>query len=345
MVYRIDLGGKTAYSFFKSYCSKATVSNPILIAADVAIGLPSESNLVWEEAKDFPTWLSLTDSRIEDNWRDEIIADNLEDRNNQRPFTKVSKGTKSQIAQKRLCDKITKGESVFCIDSGAKQVGRASLQFWFEVLCPLRKDFHEKIAIWPFESMEGKAIVIAECYPVASQNNLQLPSGIKRNPPKVVKEILKLRKKSNDIQIAEATWFHAVSSEDEYDMFTTSLAIANPKDIAELFWYPKKEEVKTKEGWMLGLKMDEEMEKPKQETKKAPDNDKSQSAAKGYAKGNVNRNSQESLGTNGNYGNKGPKVGVICRREKDGEKCNHEHETNTQDFFQVKCPKCQPTRR
>lgn len=345
MIYRVDLGDKKAYSFFEKHCKKASETNRILIVADVVIGLPSESDLVWNVASDLPTWLSQTALRIEQNWRDEIIANSIDVRDSQRPFTKVTKGNKSQIAQKRLCDKITNGESVFCIDSGAKQVGRASLQFWFEVLCPLRERFPEAIAIWPFESIDEKAIVVAECYPVASQDYLRLEKGIKRNPPKVVKEVLKLRKENTDIMISEATWFHAVSSEDEYDMFTTSLALARQTDLRDLFWFPRTDEVKTKEGWMIGLKKDEVPPKDKREKRKALINNKSKPTQKSYDKGKVNRNDQESLGLSGNSGSKGPKVKVTCRRKKNDKECGYQYETNTQDFFQIKCPKCQPKNR
>lgn len=342
---RIGLNGDTAFAFFKAQFTTASPENRILIAADVAIGLPSKPELPWGEAKSFAQWLHETQRRIgESNWRDELIADDLSHQSFDQPFVKVKKGTKSQIGYKRLCDTITNGESVYCIDSGTKQVGRASLQFWFEVLMPLREAFPGKVGIWPFEPLDDKPIVIAECYPTASQLDLKLERNIKRNAPKVVEAILALRKSSPEIKVAESTWFHAVSSEDEFDTFTTAFAFAHRNDLSDLMWYPTGDEfsqIATREGWMLGLR---NTAKPqvipisKERVRTArPSTPK-------VAVGEKNRNDQENAGPSGTMGPKGPMVAMVCRRMTGSPLCGHKYETNPQDVFQKRCPVCQKKR-
>ena len=342
---RFDLKGDSALTIFTEHCKSASMENRILIAADVVIGLPAQPETPWCSHNSFPNWLEATYERIgKRDWRDVLIANDLSQSSAQQPFVKVKKGTKDKIAHKRLCDKITNGESVYCIDSGAQQVGRASLQFWFEVLMPFRKNYPDQVAIWPFESIEEKAIVVAECYPTANQADLDLPKKIKRNAPKVVDAILSLRDQKEAITIDERTWFHAVSSEDEYDTFTTAYSFAKRNDVSALLHCPTEKElsfVRTHEGWMLGLRhptnpaSGENIEGVQERsTKKKP-------AKLTNGVGQRNRNEQENLGPSGHRGPKGPMVSMICRRMNQGVECGKKYETNPQDVFQKKCPKCQ----
>jgi hypothetical protein len=313
-----------------------------LIAADVVLGLPGEPTFLWGNCKSFPEWLDTTKTRIgKSNWRNEVIADSLADQSSARPFVKVEAKTKKQIAFKRLCDEVAGGESVYCIDSGAKQVGRASLQFWFEVLMPLKLAFSDQVAIWPFESDEDKSIVVAECYPTASQKDLNLPAGIKRNAPKVVEAVLGLRRSNSGIQISDSTWFHAVSSEDEYDTFTTAYAFAKRGDVADLMWFPNGPEfdfVRTHEGWMLGLR---ETAKPEKAARKSSSSRRGTGRSTKIGVGQRNRNEQENLGPVSSGENKGRRISMKCRKMNGTTECGHQYETNPQDVFQKKCPVCQ----
>lgn len=257
---------------------------------------------------------------------------------------KVRQGTKSKIGYKRLCDTITNGESVYCIDSGAKQVGRASLQFWFEVLMPLRESFPGKVGIWPFEPLDKMPIVIAECYPTASQLDLKLERNIKRNAPKVVEAILALRDNSPEIKVAESTWFHAVSSEDEFDTFTTAFAFAHRNDLSDLMWYPTGDEfsqIATHEGWMLGLRNTTKLQVSSNGKIRVRS---ARPSALKVAVGVTNRHRQQNMGLSGNKGPKGPLVAMSCQRLIDGAVCGHRYETNPQDVFHKRCPVCQKGR-
>ena len=344
---RLELMGKSALSEFIDQCETASLRDPILIAADVVIGLPSSCELPWTHHDTFLSWLENTYVQIGiKDWRDLLIAENLSERTCHRPFVKVKKDTKKQISSKRLCDEITNGESVYCIDSGSKQVGRASLQFWFEVLMPLRLRYPNQLAVWPFEPIDDKPIVVAECYPTASQIELNLPIGIKRNASKVVDAILGLRAKNKNIAVDEKTWFHAVSSEDEFDTFTTAYSFASREDLASLMNAPDPNEncvVRTHEGWMLGLNPTTKTERTV--NLKSNSSDTCVFIAKTHGTGERNRNEQESLGRSGNRGPKGPLISMVCRRINDGAVCGETYETNAQDVFQIKCPKCQSKKR
>ncbi len=342
-VSRIQLNGQSAFSYFKMQCNTVSHTNRILIAADVVIGLPAQPEPPWGGSNTFPEWLEATQARIgQSEWREELIANGLEEKSADRPFVKVKKGLKKLIAYKRLCDTVTSGESVYCIDSGPKQVGRASLQFWFEVLMPLKREFQDLVAIWPFESFKDKPIVVAECYPTASQANLELPRNIKRNAPKVVDAILSLKsRRENYIDVSESTWLHAVSSEDEFDTFTTAFEFANRGEIEDLMWHPVGDEfefIERREGWMLGLR---DITKSRRKAAKAAISRKAKSTTQKVGQGQRNRNDQENRGRSGNNGPKGPMVSMICRRVIDGVECANAYETNPQDVFHKKCPRCQ----
>lgn len=249
---------------FQKACEQADGSKGrVLIAADVVIGLPREPRDVWRQDKTFPKWLERQGELLghdPQDWRDRLIAEDLSSRSKDRPFTKVKKGTKAQIAFKRDCDQRTNAESVYCIDSGAKQVGRASLQFWFEVLLPLRVRYPDRVAIWPFEEVGEAAVVVAECYPALCQQQLGLPKNIKTTPSKVVEAVASLRERlAAEWLISDRTWLHGVSSEDEYDMLTTAcwLALSNePADLLALPANARIPEIDTIEGWMMGLSDD-----------------------------------------------------------------------------------------
>ena len=76
-------------------------------------------------------------------------------------------------------------------------------------------------------------------YPAASQRLLQRPERQKRNPPRVVKAISDLLPRIQDkFNVGADTLLHAVSSEDEYDMFTTASSLALSSELSEFFWHP-----------------------------------------------------------------------------------------------------------
>src|SRR5262249_12911297 len=156
------------------------------------------------------------------HWREFLIARGVASRSSTRPFVSIGKGDKkADVCFLRLCDLQSNGESVYCLDHSGKQVGRASLQFWFELLVPLRTHYGARIAVWPFELWENRDIIVGECYPAQCHKLLYGTLIRKRQSLEVAKALNRLladpRRRE---QIDTTTWVHAASSEDEFDMFT-----------------------------------------------------------------------------------------------------------------------------
>ena len=255
-------GDESAVQFFVRQFDDGTLPRPILIAADLPIGLPAQPSDVYEAVKvqTFLEWLDTTRKRLatsQQTWREGLIAAGVAHRSALRPFVSIGKGEKiAAVRAKRACDKASNAESVYCLDHGGKQVGRAALQFWFEVLWPLRERFKDRVAVWPFELCEGADIIIAECYPAECQRIVYGATVKKRQPLEVAKALTGLlqdKGRSRDIQ--PETWVHAASSEDEFDMFTTTLAFREMLAAGEnIFWYPPDSpDCTATEGWILGL--------------------------------------------------------------------------------------------
>ncbi len=140
---------------------------PILIAADIPIGLPSQPSDVYKtvKAKTFLEWLGAVKGRLaadRQTWREGLIAAGVAQRSAVRPFVSIGKGEEIGVLRaKRACDKASNAESVYCLDHGGKQVGRAALQLWFEVLLPLRRQFQQRLAVWTFEPWDQAEVIVA----------------------------------------------------------------------------------------------------------------------------------------------------------------------------------------
>jgi hypothetical protein len=272
-IYRLDVGGgmisrpllgvgETVFQFFARQIGDNAIPKPILIAADLPIGLPAQPSDVYEtvRAQTFLEWLDATQERLvsdQQKWREGLIAAGVAHRSALRPFVSVGKGEEiGAVRAKRLCDCASDAESVYCVDHGGKQVGRAALQFWFEVLWHLRERFKDRVAVWPFQPCEGADIIIAECYPAECQRIVYGTTITKRQPLEVAKALTGLlQDRGRSRNIPSETWVYAASSEDEFDMFTTAVALremlANEEDI---FWHPLDSAAcTTMEGWILGL--------------------------------------------------------------------------------------------
>lgn len=226
-------------------------TNPTWLLVDVALGLPANPSDVWNETKDFPSWLALQWKRgLGPTWRTSLIADSWASRTADRPFVKVRRGEKHLIASKRACDQCYQAESVYCIDSGAAQVGRASLQFWFECLMPLRERFPGRIAIWPFEPTTDAHLVIAECYPASCQQAWRFPKGSKRDPAFRRQCLEQVRRTCSPLSdsIAIQDWNGPAEVEDDWDVFLTAItfAMGGPETAFAL-----ESESLEKEGWIL----------------------------------------------------------------------------------------------
>lgn len=221
---------------------------PLLITVDVPIGLPAGYPCVWKEFGGFLPWL---DERREDEWKS-MVVDSVAKQTPQSPFVVCRKDEKKLAGQfpLRLCEARTRGESLYwCV--GGKQVGKAALQFWRDTLLPLRKGLGSELAVWPFEPICGKSVVVAECYP-AMLHQATWGKRVTKTSPTDVVDVLFSRFEDEVGLCDHKTWLHAASSEDEFDIFTTAVAVASQGGITgELLMAP--EVAKPVEGWMLML--------------------------------------------------------------------------------------------
>jgi hypothetical protein len=343
------LGGQSALQFLTTQVESQAIPRPILIASDVPIGLPAVPEDVFTSvaAVSFLTWLDSTARRLEESgqgWRDLLIAKGVGTRTGLQPFVSIAeKEDKTDICFLRRCDRQSHGESVYCLDHGPKQVGRAALQFWFEVLVPLRIRYGPRLAVWPFEALAKREIIVGECYPKECHRMLYGTGIKKRQSLEVAKALCGLLRdpvRSSGIELG--TWIHAASSEGEFDMFTTAVAFRELLGRREdLFSYPADDEAyHVMEGWMLGLPLDAAPKLKKSRWKRplSP----GAVASGGIPSPGRNRHNQQDLGRSGNRGPKGPLHRMKCHCPgPGGSPCGHEYETNAQDVFQKKCPVCQ----
>jgi len=364
-IYRLDVSdgtisrpllesGESTLQFFLRQIADDALPKPVLIAADLPIGLPMQPSDVYETVgvKTFLEWLGATQERLDadgQKWREGLIAAGVGQRSASRPFVSVGKGDEiAQVRAKRLCDTASEAESVYCVDHGAKQVGRAALQFWFEVLLPLREQFKGRVAVWPFEPIEGVDIIIAECYPAECHRMVYGTTIEKRQPLEVAKALIGLLRDTVRSQnISTDTWVHAASSEDEFDMFTTAFALRQMLTASQnAFWHPPAVPACTAlEGWILGLQRTIPPSGNREAKLKNAVAARKRRGSPVVPIGGRNPHDQENLGPSGNRGPKGPLHRMKCRRRgPDGSECGHEYETNAQDVFQKKCPVCQRKR-
>ena len=229
---------------------KGEFERPILVTADVPIGLPSGFQEVYG-CRTFIRWLENRMNR--QGWTD-LVTDSVASQSPQRPFVVCKRGESKYDGRfpRRVCEEKTNGESLYwCV--GGKQVGKAALHFWHRTLLPLREHLGDDLAIWPFESIEEKNVVIAECYPAILYNRVWGRRVTKTNPYDVVDAVYEEKRNLADY-CDDKTWLHGVSSDDEFDMLTTALAIARWNcQPCHFLTAPDEDLIRTVEGWMLGL--------------------------------------------------------------------------------------------
>jgi hypothetical protein len=127
-VYRLDVGSgmitrpfldgsETALQFFARQISDDTLPKPVLIAADLPIGMPAQPSDVFQTvcAQTFLEWLGATEKRHATNdltWREGLIAAGVSQRSALRPFVSIKKGDKTgSVRAKRLCDMASGAEN------------------------------------------------------------------------------------------------------------------------------------------------------------------------------------------------------------------------------------------
>lgn len=236
-------------AFFREQANGAVRDKAIAILADVPIGLPHDYDDVYAGHTAFLSWLMAAYERTSGNWA-QLVVDSVALQTPQRPFVMPRKGEFKSSGRfpKRECDTRTNGESLYwCV--GGKQVGRAALQFWFEVLIPLSRELGESFGLWPTDSVtSGRRVLIGECHPSILQPRVYGRRVQKTDPLSVVDAVRALRERHPTLAADEGTWMHAVSSEDEFDMFTTAVALA--QEPAGLDCGKRCMPI---EGWIMGL--------------------------------------------------------------------------------------------
>lgn len=253
---------QSAANIFSAAIESAGDADQILIAADLPIGIPADPTDVYASANPptFLGWLDEAWKRCEnDCWRNQLIASGVDRRTSHKPFVSLGKGQqRGGWDGKRRCDQIANAESVYAVDHGPKQVGKAALQFWFDVMIPLRRSFPKQTAVWPFEETRNAKVIFAECYPALCQRMLFGGNVSKRNSLAVATALSELTSDPDTRAVASLpTWIHAASSEDEFDMFVTAIAISKMiRKQRSIFQVPAVSEIQQVEGWILGLDCD-----------------------------------------------------------------------------------------
>jgi hypothetical protein len=92
-------------------------------------------------------------------------------------------GVDDMAALRRRCDLLADASPLFWT-LGAKQVGKAAICAWRDLLAPALRDGLD-LALWPFDGpldrlLAGRRTVVAETYPAAAYRHLQLPRLSKR---------------------------------------------------------------------------------------------------------------------------------------------------------------------
>ncbi|KAA1262590.1 hypothetical protein LF1_51570 [Rubripirellula obstinata] len=271
------VAGQNALNVFVDAIDGLGDDEAILIAADLPIGIPVEPSDVYASS-DPPTFLGWLDGiadRCRDNaWRESMIAKGVANRSPDQPFVSLGKGDqRGGWDGKRQCDLAAKAESIYCVDHGPKQVGKSALQFWWDVMMPIRAAYPGQTAVWPMEDTQSASVIFAECYPALCQRMVFGGNVSKRNALAVATSLNRLSADPDTRSMAKTeTWIHAASSEDEFDMFVTALAIARMVASGrDLLAHPDDEAIRNLEGWILGQSFDDETKSPSQTKSLADD--------------------------------------------------------------------------
>jgi hypothetical protein len=165
---------------------------------------------------------------------------------------------------KRRCDIQAKAESLF-YTLGPKQVGRAAINGWREVLGPAMDQIH----FWPFDGrlsqlLESTGIVVAEIYPREAYRQLDISVGPgtgrskrRREDRKAVSLGLLSRIKKNDwisiTKAAESCFVWGFNSDDDFDAMISLISMIQILVGIYTCALPENDsKVLSIEGWILG---------------------------------------------------------------------------------------------
>ena len=167
-----------------------------LVGFDFPIGLP-EAYATRAGVDTFPTWLGQLENRSWDLFRSPAVTPN--EICLKRPFYPFRPGgaslnqlvaglrLESKTELMRRCDREAKAAPMFWT-LGAKQVGKAALAGWHEVLRPVLRA-SDRTAVWPFQGSLERLLskghdIVAETYPASFYRaaGVEKPFGKKKQP-------------------------------------------------------------------------------------------------------------------------------------------------------------------
>lgn len=152
---------------------------------------------------------------------------------------------------------------------GGKQVGKATIVGWRDVIAPALRSTPARVGIWPFDGdltalLSSKDLVIAEAYPAEACITLGLPSPGRRWSKRKRED----RKARADrllawtelrcvamapaLRVALTSGFPAAAGEDQFDSLLGVMAAIEVLAKEEEAFVPASQGVRTIEGWILG---------------------------------------------------------------------------------------------
>ena len=169
----------------------------------------------------------------------------------------------------RVCDGATSNRVAACElfwTLGAKQVGRAAISGWRDLLAPALKQ--GRIALWPFdgkfpELLSSGKIVVAEAYPAETYSHLGLDRGFgKRTQAGRQRQVNRIFDwcKSHEIELDQTLESDVrngfgthPSGDDLFDSLVGVLGLIEVLQRPSAFDVPNEPAIRLIEGWIVGM--------------------------------------------------------------------------------------------
>ncbi len=269
-------------SFIDRLRSNSPADGSVLIGFDFPIGLPA-AYASRAGIDNFPDWLSLLGSGRWGNFAN--LATTRDEISIERPFYPFApggtmrqhlidglglEGTRDLY---RLCELATpdrRSASPLFWTLGAKQVGRAALAGWIDLIVPLLRSNREIIDLWPFDGnlsklIRGKRVVIAETYPAEGYRHIGFPTAIwskrdqedRRRCSEDMKKWFLRRGVDCERDVLDLISDGFGPRPDGEDPFDAVVGLLSMLEVTLGFrpdGAPSMESVKSIEGWILGQK-------------------------------------------------------------------------------------------
>ena len=169
----------------------------------------------------------------------------------------------------RLCDRAYAGRPAAAPlfwTMGAKQVGKAAISGWRDLLAPALRSYDPSVAIWPFdgelhELLQSESVIVVETYPAEFYRHLGLELGSKRNPEDRRANAPLLLEWADKLETEPTSKMRAVmrdgfgpspDGEDPFDAAVGLFGILNVVLGYRPSGEPSDAVIRKVEGWMLG---------------------------------------------------------------------------------------------